>query len=151
MSLSLGRWIIGRLFIASVIGLMAAIGLAVPKANAEDKQKKRIGPPPIVYTEFPNVCARCHKSDGRGGPAYGGFAGDLRVTGLGHEGLVQIITTGIRDRGMPEFKSVLTKREIEGLATYILERIVGIYYDANGSRITPEQAAALLEEKNAAN
>ena len=125
MSLPHGGWVAGCLSAASVVGLMAMM-LAAPSAHAEDKPKKRIGPPPIVYTQFPNVCARCHKSDGRGGPAYGGFAGDLRVTGLDHEGLVQIITVGIRDRGMPEFKSVLTKREINGLATYILERIVGV-------------------------
>lgn len=150
-SLTPGRWIASCLPVASTFGLMVATLLVVPIANAEDKPKKRKGPPPIVYTEFPNVCARCHKSDGRGGPAYGGFAGDLRVTGLDHEGLVQIITTGIRDRGMPEFKSVLTKREIDGLATYIVERIVDVYFDEDGNRITPEEAAALEEKKKAAN
>ena len=130
--------------------LLVATLLVVPNANAEDKPKKRRGPPPIVYTEFPNVCARCHKSDGRGGPAYGGLAKDLRETELDHEGLVYIINEGIRDRGMPEFKSVLTKREIDGLATYIVERIKGVYFDKDGNRITPEQAAALKEEAKAA-
>ena len=69
------------------------------------------------------MCARCHKSDGRGGPA--GFAADLRATELDHEGIVQIVTEGVRDRGMPEFNTVLTKREIDGVATYIVERIKG--------------------------
>ncbi len=151
MSLALGRWTAGYLSAASILGLVIAATLVVPTAIAEDKPKKRIGPPPIVYTSFPNVCARCHKSDGRGGPAYGGMAGDLRATELDHESLVYIINEGIRDRGMPEFNSTLTKREIDGLATYILERIKGVYFDDAGNRITPEQAAALNEEKKAAN
>ena len=123
-------------------GVIVASSLVAPPSEAADKPK-RSGPPPIVYTEFPNACARCHKSDGRGGPAYGGFAADLRATALDQEGLVQIITVGIRDRGMPEFKSVLTQREIDGLATYIVERIQGVYLDVAGNRITAEEAAAL--------
>jgi mono/diheme cytochrome c family protein len=150
MSLTLGRWTAGCFSAASVFGLLVATLLVVPTGNAEDKPKKRRGPPPIVYTDFPNVCARCHKSDGRGGPAYGGLAKDLRETELDHEALVYIIEEGIRDRGMPEFKSVLTKREINGLATYIVERIKGVYFDGDGNRITPEEAAALKREANAA-
>lgn len=140
-SLTLRGWFAGSLSAVAIFGLTAASSLFARVANA--------GPPPIVYTDFPNVCARCHKSDGRGGPAYGGFAGDLRATGLDHEGLVQIITVGIRDRGMPEFKSVLTKREIDGIANYIVERIKGVYVDGDGNRITPEEAA-LEQAKKAA-
>jgi mono/diheme cytochrome c family protein len=138
------------LMTTATLGMIAASALvAPPDANAQDQPKKRSGPPPIVYTELPNVCARCHKADGRGGPAYGGFAADLRATELDHEGLVQIITVGIRDRGMPEFESVLTKREIDGVATYIVERIKGVYLDDAGNRITAEEAAA-LKQKGAA-
>ena len=95
----------------------------------------------MVFTEFPNQCARCHKADGRGGPAYGGFAADLRATLFDHDGLVYVITVGIRDRGMPEFKSTMSKREIAGIATYIEEKIKGVYYDDAGNRITLEEAA----------
>lgn len=147
-SLTLRGWFRGCLSGIAILAA-AASSLLASAPNAEEKAR-RSGPPPIVYTEFPNTCARCHKSDGRGGPAYGGFAGDLRATGLDHEGLVQIITVGIRDRGMPEFKSVLTKREIDGIATYIIERIKGVYFDDDGNRITPEQAAALKEAKEEA-
>jgi mono/diheme cytochrome c family protein len=133
----------------AILGVMAAFAFVAPEANAQDQPKKRSGPPPIVYTELPNVCARCHKSDGRGGPAYGGFAADLRATELDHEGIVQIVTEGVRDRGMPEFNSVLTKREIDGVATYIIERIKGVYFDDAGNRITAEEAAA-LKQKGAA-
>jgi len=138
-----------------VIGLTAAtfLGAAVfamlsaPTAMAEEKKKRR-GPPPKVFDELPNKCARCHKADGRGGPAYGGFAADLRATFLDHEGLVYVIEVGIRDRGMPEFKSVLSKREIAGIATYIEEHIKGVYFDEDGNRLTPEEAAALQEATN---
>ena len=50
---------------------------------------------------------------------------------------------------MPEFKTVLTKREIDGVATYIIERIKGVYLDDAGNRITAEEAAA-LKQKGAA-
>ena len=143
------RWLTYCLTTTATLGVMAASAFIAPEANAQDQPKKRSGPPPIVYTELPNVCARCHKSDGRGGPAYGGFAADLRATELDHEGLVQIVTEGLRDRGMPEFNTVLTKREIDGVATYIIERIKGVYLDDAGNRITAEEAAA-LKQKGAA-
>jgi mono/diheme cytochrome c family protein len=134
--------IAGGLAAATFLGAAAFAMLSAPVAMAQEKAK-RSGPPPKVFTELPNKCARCHKSDGRGGPAYGGFAADLRATELDQEGLAYIITVGIRDRGMPEFKSVLSKREIAGIATYIDERIKGVYFDENGNQITAEEAAAL--------
>ena len=123
-----------------MVGMLAAAG---PALAADEKKKKRTGPPPKVYTSMPNQCARCHKEDGRGGPAYGGFAADLRATELDHDGLVFIITEGIRQRGMPEFKSTMTKREIDGIATYIVEKVQGKYFDKDGNPITAEEAAKL--------
>lgn len=120
---------------------LAASFLAAAQPAAAAEKKKRIGPPPKVYTALPNQCARCHKKDGRGGPAYGGFAADLRATELDVDGLVYIITEGVRQRGMPEFKSTMTKREIEGIATYIVEKVKDHYYDKAGNRITAEEAA----------
>lgn len=137
---TLREWISGSLSLAAACGVAVACFAAAP-ASAETK--KRTGPPPKVYTELPNQCARCHKEDGRGGPAYGGFAADLRATELDQDGLVYIITEGIRDRGMPEFGSTLSKREIAGIATYILEKIKDHYYDKEGNRITAEEAAKL--------
>ena len=139
--------VVGGLTVAAFLGLTALTVSSVPSAMAEEEKKRR-GPPPIVFDEFPNKCARCHKSDGRGGPAYGGFAADLRETLLDHEGLVYVITEGIRDRGMPEFKSNMSKREIAGVATYIEERIKGVYLDKDGNRITAEEAAALEKSNN---
>lgn len=136
-----GRTLAG-LTAAAVIGF-AACGVPGAPAMADDEKPRRTGPPPIVFTEFPNECARCHKADGRGGPAYGGFAADLRATQLEHESLIYIITVGIRDRGMPEFKTTMSKREIAGIATYIMEHIKGVYYDDAGNRITAEEAAEM--------
>lgn len=112
------------------------------------QERKISGPPPKVYDELPVICAKCHKPDGRGGPAYGGFAADLRATPLDKQGLVHVIAEGIRQKGMPEFKSTLSKREIEGIATYIEEKIKGVYLDAEGNRITAEEAAKLDPRKN---
>ena len=64
-------------------------------------------------------CAGCHKADGRGGPGYGGYAANLHETILTHEELVDLITKGRRDRGMPTFKGVLSKKQIELMATFI--------------------------------
>ncbi len=131
----------------AAIGVMTVALLGAQDVQAEEK-KKRIGPPPKVYTALPTECSRCHKPDGRGGPAYGGFAADLRATVMDEAGLVHIITEGVRSRGMPEFKSTMTKREIEGLATYIVDNIKGVYLDADGNRITAEEAAATDPRKN---
>ena len=131
---------LGSLAAAVVIGAAFYAASASP-VSADNEKPRRSGPPPMVFTEFPNQCARCHKADGRGGPAYGGFAADLRATLFDHDGLVYVITVGIRDRGMPEFKSTMSKREIAGIATYIEEKIKGVYYDDAGNRITLEEAA----------
>ncbi len=141
--------LISPLAAAAIFGVAAFTMLSAPAATAQD-QPRRSGPPPIVFDEFPNKCARCHKQDGRGGPAYGGFAADLRSTALDHEGLVYIITEGIRRRGMPEFRSTMSKREINGVADYIVNKIKGVYFDAEGNQITPEEWAALEEAKKAA-
>ena len=138
---TLTRWILHSASARAAWGFIAA-ALDGTQAHAAEK-KKRSGPPPIVYTEFPNQCARCHKPDGRGGPAYGGFAADLRASELDKDGFIYFITEGVRQRGMPEFKSTLSKREIDGIAQYIVDNIQGKYYDENGNPITAEEAAKL--------
>ena len=64
-------------------------------------------------------CVPCHKQDGSGGPSYGGYAANLRDTELNHEEIVAVITNGRRDKGMPTFKPILSKREIETVARFI--------------------------------
>ena len=48
-----------------------------------------------------------------------------RETFLDHEQLVEVIRDGRRTLGMPEFKSRLSKREINALATYIEKEFKG--------------------------
>ncbi|MEM7252358.1 MAG: cytochrome c [Pseudomonadota bacterium] len=140
-------WALSMRAIATA-GLIAIPMMAASVAQADSHQKRRIGPPPKVYKEFPVVCAKCHKPDGRGGPAYGGFAADLRATALDKAGLIKVIAEGVRLRGMPEFRTVLTKREIEGIATFIEDKLKGKYYDAEGNQITAEEAEKLDPRKN---
>lgn len=64
-------------------------------------------------------CVPCHKQDGSGGPSYGGYAANLRDTQLNHEEIVAVITNGRRDKGMPTFKPILSKGEIETVARFI--------------------------------
>ena len=64
-------------------------------------------------------CVPCHKQDGSGGPSYGGYAANLRDTKLNHEEMVAVITNGRRDKGMPTFKPIMSKREIETVAKFI--------------------------------
>lgn len=64
-------------------------------------------------------CVPCHKQDGSGGPSYGGYAANLRDTQLNHEEIVAVITNGRRDKGMPTFKPILSKGEIETVAKFI--------------------------------
>ena len=87
--------------------------------------KKRSGPPPLVHTEFLDVCAACHKPDGRGGRSYGGYAANLRETELDYDGIVEVIRNGIDGKGMPPFEGVLGNRNIDAVTTYILENFKG--------------------------
>ena len=80
-----------------------------PDAAAELRKAKRL------Y----NRCVPCHKQDGSGGPSYGGYAANLRDTQLNHEEIVAVITNGRRDKGMPTFKPIMSKREIETVARFI--------------------------------
>ena len=64
-------------------------------------------------------CVPCHKQDGSGGPSYGGYAANLRDTQLNHEEIVAVITDGRRKKGMPTFKPILSKGEIETVAKFI--------------------------------
>ncbi len=59
-----------------------------------------------------------------------------------------MITVGIRDRGMPGFKSTFLKREIAGIAIYIEEHIKGAYFNDDGNRINAEKATTIREVIN---
>jgi mono/diheme cytochrome c family protein len=71
------------------------------------------------------ACAGCHKKNGRGGPGYGGYAANFHTTELTREEIVEVITEGRRDRGMPFFKGILTDNQIQLMATYIVTEFKG--------------------------
>jgi len=68
---------------------------------------------------FTKNCVLCHKYDGRGGPSEGGYGADLRVTKLTEEEVLQVITNGRLDKGMPPFKGILDEEMIETLARFV--------------------------------
>jgi mono/diheme cytochrome c family protein len=68
---------------------------------------------------FSKNCVLCHKYDGRGGPSEGGYGADLRVTKLTEEEVLQVITNGRLDKGMPPFKGILDEEMIETLARFV--------------------------------
>jgi len=102
-----------------------AVNRDVSDAVDEAAPKKRSGPPPLVHTEFLDVCASCHKPDGRGGRSYGGYAANLHITELDYDGIVDVIRKGRSEKGMPPFDGVIGKRNIDAVTTYILENFKG--------------------------
>lgn len=93
-------------------------------AQAQD-DPETVDREPMVITEFPEDCKACHKSDGRGGSGYGGGGANLRKTQLSEAELVEVITFGRRDKGMPEFESEYTPRRIKGIAKFIVDNFKG--------------------------
>ena len=90
------------------------LGLALPAPGLAQDVPRR------DTAETFGLCTSCHKADGRGGPGYGGYAANLRTTALTAEEIVEVLTEGRQDRGMPPFKAVLKPEEIADLATFIL-------------------------------
>lgn len=88
-------------------------------SQAQETRRKIVVPRRNVKLDFVR-CAACHKLDGTGGISYnGGKAANFHVTTLSHDEIVAVITHGRPEKGMPPHKSILGKRVIEALATYI--------------------------------
>lgn len=109
---TLGRWTVAAGAALVLSFSTATVALADEEPSLTPQEHKAISGEYII-------CAGCHKIDGRGGPGYGGYAANLHETILTHEELVDLITKGRRDRGMPTFKGVLSENQIELMATYI--------------------------------
>lgn len=95
------------------VSVLLGAALAGPPAAAQDVPRRDVA-------ETFGLCTSCHKADGRGGPGYGGFAANLRTTPLTAEEIVEVLTDGRQDRGMPPFSELLEPEEMADLATYIL-------------------------------
>ena len=116
----------------NISGAEAGAGPDAVKAEAEtgpevvkEERKKIKGPPPLVHTEFYGLCATCHKSDGRGGRSYGGYAANLHKTELELEGLIYFMKYGRPEKGMPAFDGIIGERVMNAVANYIIDHFKG--------------------------
>ncbi|WP_435100739.1 c-type cytochrome [Arhodomonas sp. AD133] len=136
----------------AALGLVAAVGTAVPAAAADGKAL------------FAQRCAACHQADASGAS---GFIPPLRET-LGHflavDGgdayLVNVVTNGLVGRidvggqayasNMPAFGGDLDAAEIAAVLRYVLTRFNDGSAEAAGA-ITREQVATLADDSLTAN
>jgi mono/diheme cytochrome c family protein len=111
----------GRIALAFVLAA-CSLWHTSSDAMAEDEDRPVIKVPRGGGRElFSTNCVLCHKYDGRGGPSEGGYGADLRVTKLTREEVLQVITNGRLNKGMPPFKGILDSDMIETLATFVKE------------------------------
>jgi len=111
----------GRIALAFVLAA-CSLWQTSSDAMAEDEDRPVIKVPRGGGRElFSTNCVLCHKYDGRGGPSEGGYGADLRVTKLTREEVLQVITNGRLNKGMPPFKGILDSDMIETLATFVKE------------------------------
>ena len=68
---------------------------------------------------FSTHCVLCHKFDGRGGPSEGGYGADLRVTKLTRDEVIQTVTNGRSEKGMPPFKGIIDESQILTVANFV--------------------------------
>ncbi|MFO1350557.1 MAG: cytochrome c [Gammaproteobacteria bacterium] len=122
-----GRTAIIALAVFSLGFLSVADGLADEQTQPAQVQPTVEARPVIKVPRgggrelFSTNCVLCHKYDGRGGPSEGGYAADLRVTKLSRDEVLQTITNGRLNKGMPPFKGLLDPDMIETLATFVKE------------------------------
>jgi len=107
-------WIFPRILFAGALAL--SIGFTAAQVNAEIPRRD-------PAETFADSCASCHKGDGRGGPGYGGYAANLRITALTAEEIVEILVTGRQDRGMPTFDGVIEPGEMMDVAVFVLTEL----------------------------
>ena len=77
-------------------------------------------------TLYANNCAKCHKEDGTGGKVEidgktlkaDDLTKDKRVK-MPDEKMLQIISDGIEDEGMPAMKDKLTQNEMKWIVRYV--------------------------------
>jgi mono/diheme cytochrome c family protein len=102
-----------------IFGLLLALCVILPGAAMSQTSTADAAAELRKGKRLYNRCVPCHKQDGSGGPSYGGYAANLRDTQLNHEEIVAVITNGRRNKGMPTFKPILSKGEIETMAKFI--------------------------------
>lgn len=73
-----------------------------------------------AQTNYKSYCSGCH------GEQMQAFVDREWKHGNTREDIIQSITNGYADKGMPSFKAVFTDEEIEGLADYILKGVENV-------------------------
>jgi mono/diheme cytochrome c family protein len=103
-----------------LLGVSLGASFVDTAAFAEEEDRPVIKVPRGGGRELFNTnCVLCHKYDGRGGPSEGGYGADLRVTKLTQDEVLQVITNGRLNKGMPPFKGILDADMIETLARFV--------------------------------
>lgn len=68
---------------------------------------------------FTSTCSACHGLDGRGGEHGPNIATESGVKKLSDSALVQIVTRGVPNAGMPGFKSTFSQDQIASVVSYV--------------------------------
>lgn len=109
-----------KVLLAVTLSIVAAIPMiAVQTAYADEDRPVIKVPRGGGRDGFNTYCVLCHKYDGRGGQSEGGYGADLRVTKLTEAEVLQTITNGRQDKGMPAFKGIIDDELIESLARFV--------------------------------
>jgi hypothetical protein len=130
-----------------------------PFASLDDLMARNMGlgplePLPPRNPVFAQVCAACHMPDGMGNPAVGAppLAGSDWVNAEGPNRIIRIVLNGFtgpvevsgKQYGtgtMTPFKDVFTDEQIAGVLSFVRQE-----WGNKGSRVTPEQVAAIRKE-----
>ena len=113
------RWLSGaKAFALGMLSLYSVVTATAAQAEEEDRPVIKV-PRGGGRELFSTNCVLCHKFDGRGGPSEGGYGADLRVTKLTEEEVLQVVTNGRLNKGMPPFKGILDADMIETLARFV--------------------------------
>ena len=97
------------------IWLVLVIGFFLAGCKFNDPQKPELG---TIQNLYKKHCSLCHGMDGKLGLA---GAGDLTLSVIPHEEIVNIITNGKTENPgkiMTAFKDVLNEEEIDAIATF---------------------------------
>lgn len=129
--------------IVCLLGIMASIDLDMGIANAEDTAPGSDGFQGVVdkhwndhrlfEAKYFELCAVCHGDTFSGTPQGPALVGVELAGGTEIEELVKSISQGSPARGMPEWESVLTERQIRNLALFIAERRQNLTYESYDS------------------
>ena len=126
--------------IVCLLGIVVSINLGMGVANAKDTAPELDGLQSVVdrhwnaHKQFEanyfELCAVCHGDTLSGTPQGSALVGVELAGGTEIEKLVKSISQGSPAKGMPEWESVLSDRQIRNLALFIAERRQNLTYES---------------------